>query len=58
MGGECGTYGEQKRRIQCFGEVSVENERFGDTGVGGKIILKWIFRKWDGGHGLNRTGSG
>jgi hypothetical protein len=25
-----------------------------DTGVDGKIILRWIFRKWDGvGHGLD-----
>jgi hypothetical protein len=24
-----------------------------------RIILKWIFRKWDvGGHGLDRRGSG
>jgi hypothetical protein len=24
-----------------------------DTGVDGKIILKWIFEKLDGGHGLD-----
>ena len=23
-----------------------------------KIILKWIFKKWDWGHGLDRSGSG
>ena len=35
-----------------------ENESFEDPGVGEKIILKWICRKWDGGHRLNRAGSG
>jgi hypothetical protein len=24
-----------------------------DPGVDGKIILKWIFKRWDGGHGLD-----
>jgi hypothetical protein len=29
-----------------------------DTGVDGRIILKWILEKWDGGRGLDRSGSG
>jgi hypothetical protein len=24
-----------------------------DPDVDGRIILKWIFKKWDGGHGLD-----
>jgi len=28
------------------------------TGVDGRIILRWIFRKWDVGYGLDRAGSG
>jgi hypothetical protein len=24
-----------------------ENDHWGDPGVGGRIILGWIFRKWD-----------
>ena len=29
-----------------------------DPGVDGVIILKWIFRKWHGRHGLNCSASG
>ena len=30
----------------------------GNPGVDGRIILRWIFRKWDGKHGQDRSGSG
>jgi hypothetical protein len=30
----------------------------GDPGVDGRIILKWILKTWDGGHGLDWAGSG
>jgi hypothetical protein len=29
-----------------------------EPGVDGRIILGWIFRKWDVGYGFDRTGSG
>ena len=43
MGGACSAYGGEDRHIQGFG---------------GKIILRWIFRKWDVRIWLNRAGSG
>jgi len=34
-----------------------ERDHLEDPGVDWRIILRWIFRKWDGGHGLDRSGS-
>ena len=48
MGGACSAYGVGERRIQCFGgETLNEGDHLGDPGVDGRIILRWIFRKWD-----------
>jgi hypothetical protein len=35
-----------------------ERDHWGDPGLGGRIILRRIFRKWDVGYGLDRAGSG
>jgi hypothetical protein len=35
-----------------------ERDHWEDRGVDGRIILRWILRKWDGGYGLDRAGSG
>jgi len=33
-----------------------ERDHLGDPGVDGRRILRWILRKWDVGHGLDRNG--
>jgi hypothetical protein len=35
-----------------------EGDHLKDPGVDGRIILNWVSEKWDGGHGLDRSGSG
>ena len=48
MGGVCSAYGEEERRIQGFGGGYLrERDNLGDQRVDGRVILSWIFRKWD-----------
>jgi hypothetical protein len=48
MGGACSTY----EGVACTGfwrGILGERDHWGDPSVDGRIILRWIFRKWDEG---------
>ena len=48
MGWACSAYRGEERRIQGIGGGNLrEGGHFGDPGVDGRIILRWIFRKGD-----------
>jgi len=48
IGGACSTYGEGERRVQGFWCGNLRGrDHLGDPGVDKRIILRWIFRKWD-----------
>jgi hypothetical protein len=51
MGGACSVYGGEERRIHGTNHLE-------DPGLNGRVVLRWIFRKWDVGYGLDRAGSG
>jgi hypothetical protein len=55
MGGACSVYGEWRGIYRVLVGNLTERDHLGHPGVDGKIILKWIFRKW---HGLDAAGSG
>ena len=49
MGGACGAYGGGERCAQGSGGENLrERDHWGDPDVDGRIILRWIFRKWEG----------
>jgi len=58
MGGASGVYGGGGGVYRVLvGKPEGKND-WGNPGADGRMILRWIFRKWDGGYGLDRAGSG
>jgi hypothetical protein len=43
-----GTWRKGERCTRCWWGNLRESDHWGDQGVGGRIILRWIFRKWEG----------
>ena len=46
MGGACSTYGRVVYTGCWWGNLEVRDD-LEDPGVDGRIILRWLFRKWD-----------
>jgi len=47
------TYEERKVQIWFWWGNLRERDHLTDPGVDGRIILRWIFRKWEGENGLD-----
>jgi len=45
MGGTCSTYGGEKYTGFWWGNLR-EGDHLGDPGTDGRMMLRWIFRKW------------
>jgi hypothetical protein len=58
MGRACSTYGGEEEYSGFWWGNPRERVQLEDPGVDGRIILRWIFRNWDGEYGLERAGSG
>jgi len=51
MGGACSGKGEVHTGF-WWGNLR-KRDHMEDPGIDERIILRWILRKWDGGHGLD-----
>jgi hypothetical protein len=47
MDGACSTYGEREAYTGFWWGILRERDHLGDPGLDGRIILNWIFKKWD-----------
>jgi len=48
MGGACGTYGGGGVCTGFWWGNPRDRDHWGDPDADGRIILRWIFRKWEG----------
>jgi hypothetical protein len=55
MGRACSTNGGEERCIQGLSGKPEGRRPLGRSGIGGRIILKLIWEKWDLGHGLDHS---
>ena len=47
LGGTCSVNGERRGVYRVLVRKPEDKTPLGDQGVDGRIILRWIFRKWD-----------
>ena len=57
MGGHVACMGERRVVYRVLVGNLREGNRLEEAGVDGRIILRWIFRRWDLRHGKDRSGS-